>query len=70
MPELLEKLEIIDGADLILLDWDLPRMPGIDLLDELRRRGIELPVVFLTGYGSTEHEPDRCRPYIHGIRGG
>jgi two-component system response regulator ChvI len=54
--ELLEALEIIDGVDLILLDWNLPQMPGIDLLDELRRRGIELPVVFLTGYGASEHE--------------
>ena len=54
--ELLETIEIIDGVDLFLLDWVLPRMPGIDLLDELRRRGIESPVVFLTGYGSTEHE--------------
>ena len=40
-----------DGAetDLILLDWSLPSVSGIDLLPRLHRTGITLPVVFLTG---------------------
>ena len=37
-------------TDIILLDWDLPDVPGIVLLDELRQTGVTLPVVFLTGY--------------------
>ncbi len=47
--------EIID-ADLILLDWGLPRTSGIDLLTQLRRRGVNLPVVFLTGRPLVAHE--------------
>ena len=43
-------------ADIILLDWDLPEVSGIELLVELRYCGVNLPVVFLTGYGFTAHE--------------
>jgi two-component system response regulator ChvI len=49
----------LDGAadfDVILLDWSLPHTTGIDLLSELRRRGIDLPVVFLTGNGLASNE--------------
>jgi two-component system response regulator ChvI len=53
---LLGALEARAHADLILLDWKLPKTPGIDLLPQLRRRGINLPVVFLTGYAQSTHE--------------
>ena len=33
------------NADVIVLDWSLPATPGIDLLPQLRRRGVVLPVV-------------------------
>src|SRR5207249_10778861 len=36
-------------ADVVVLDWRLPTMSGIELLARLRREGIQLPVVFLTG---------------------
>ena len=49
---------VADGivADVIVLDWSLPTMSGIDLLPRLRREGIQLPVVFLTGRSSQSHE--------------
>jgi CheY-like chemotaxis protein len=43
-------------ADIILLDWDLPDVSGIELLVELRQCGVNLPVVFLTGYGFAAQE--------------
>jgi two-component system response regulator ChvI len=47
-----------DGADaeIIVLDWSLPTVSGIDLLPRLRRMGIALPVVFLTGRSQPAHE--------------
>jgi two-component system, OmpR family, response regulator ChvI len=36
-------------ADAIVLDWTMPAMPGLDLLKRLRDRGIQAPIVFLTG---------------------
>lgn len=36
------------AADLILLDWKMPRMTGIEVLRQLRAQGSQTPVVFLT----------------------
>lgn len=43
-------------AEIIVLDWSLPSISGIDLLPELRRNGIQLPVVFLTGRSQPVYE--------------
>jgi two-component system response regulator ChvI len=51
-----EGLALARDADIILLDWDLPGVSGIDLLVELRLCGVDLPVAFLTGYGFTDQE--------------
>ena len=40
-----------EGFDLVLLDVMLPRMNGFDVLRELRRRGVETPVIMLTARG-------------------
>ena len=49
---------VADGttADVIVLAWSLPVMSGIDLLPRLRREGIKLPVVVLTGRSSCSSE--------------
>jgi two-component system response regulator ChvI len=53
---LADGLAVSSEADIILLDWDLPDVSGIELLVELRQCGVNLPVVFLTGYGFTAQE--------------
>jgi len=53
---LLGCLDAAMEADVIVLDWALPKTLGIDLLLQLRRRGVRLPVVFLTGRALTENE--------------
>jgi two-component system response regulator ChvI len=53
---LLDCLDVAAEADLLILDWGLPDISGIDLLPRLRRRGVNLPVVFLTGDTLAEHE--------------
>lgn len=45
-------------ADIIVLDWNLPSIAGIDLLPKLRRAGIVLPVVFLTGRTQPAYEKE------------
>jgi two-component system response regulator ChvI len=52
----LEYLSSGGEGDVIVLDWNLPMVSGIDLLPKLRRRGIHLPIVFLTGQSSRTHE--------------
>jgi two-component system response regulator ChvI len=39
-------------ADVIVLDWYMPAMMGIDVLAHARRAGNWLPVVFLTGHST------------------
>jgi two-component system, OmpR family, response regulator ChvI len=53
---LLDSFDNAVEADVIILDWKLPKTSGIDLLGQLRRQGVNLPVVFLTGLASTVHE--------------
>jgi DNA-binding NtrC family response regulator len=51
--EALDKFESFQ-PDLILLDFQMPGMNGIDVLKEIRRRGNETPVVMITAYGTIE----------------
>jgi two-component system response regulator ChvI len=57
---LLGSLAIAVDADLAVLDWDLPKMPGIKLLAQLRQHGVNLPIVFLTGKVIAGDDHDRC----------
>jgi len=40
------------AADVIVLDWYMPAMMGIDVLTHVRRSGNWLPVIFLTGHST------------------
>jgi len=57
---LLGSLATAVDADLAVLDWDLPKMSGTKLLAELRRHGVHLPVVFLTGKVIAGDGNDEC----------
>lgn len=39
--------------DVVILDWDLPGIPGVSILKEFRDRGNATPVIMLTGKSST-----------------
>ena len=53
-----EALEVIasESPDLVLCDWNMPQMNGIDLLTALRANGRDVPFGFVTSEGS----PDMC----------
>jgi len=48
-----QALDLLDSRqpDAALLDIKMPGMDGFGLLENLRRRGLEIPVVILTGHG-------------------
>jgi len=46
----LDRLDI-SPPDAVLLDLKMPGMDGLGLMDNLRQRGISVPVVVLTGHG-------------------
>jgi two-component system chemotaxis response regulator CheY len=51
-----EALEAIraDEPDVVLSDWNMPNMNGIDLLRRLRAEGFATPFGFVTSEGSPE----------------
>lgn len=48
--------DALSAADLIVLDWALSGDSGLDLLRQLRRQGVNLPIVFLTRRSLTSNE--------------
>src|SRR5262249_12122518 len=48
--------EVAADVDVIVLDWRLPQISGIDLLTRLRQHGVHLPVVFLTSHIQVANE--------------
>jgi two-component system response regulator ChvI len=53
---LLAAVDAAATADVIILDWRLPKQPGIELLPKLRQAGVDSPVVILTGRPLTANE--------------
>lgn len=49
-----DALETIDDEDLdcVVSDYDMPRMDGIALLEQVSEEHPDLPFIMLTGYGS------------------
>lgn len=44
--------------DVIILDWQMPGMSGIEILKEFRARGGKTPVIMLTGKSEIEHKEE------------
>ena len=51
--EALEKVEKVP-VDLVLLDFRLPGMDGVQILEKIKQIRPELPVIMVTGYGGVE----------------
>ena len=52
----LAALDSLCSADLIVLDWGVPGNPGLELMQQLNRLGVDLPIVFLTHRSLTGNE--------------
>jgi two-component system, OmpR family, response regulator ChvI len=49
-------LEQGGNADVMLLDWRMPHLTGIEMLRRMRGRGIAIPVIFLTALSDDIYE--------------
>jgi DNA-binding NtrC family response regulator len=54
VPEALQTIAA-GGVDLILSDYRMPGITGLEFLAILRKEGFDIPVIMLTGHGSIEH---------------
>jgi len=50
-----------EGADLILADLKMPGMDGIELLSRTRLKGLDVPFVMMTAYGTVESAVDAMK---------
>lgn len=49
-----EAFDVASGHDLILSDWNMPNVTGIELLRKLRAAGNRTPFVFVTSESTAE----------------
>ncbi|MBN2654432.1 MAG: sigma-54-dependent Fis family transcriptional regulator [Nitrospirae bacterium] len=54
------KLNLLDYS-LILTDMKMPKMDGLEFLKEIRKRGLFVPVIVITGYGTVENAVDAMK---------
>src|SRR5919204_2327308 len=54
VPEALQVLAK-GGVDLVISDYRMPGLTGLELLELLQREGYDVPLIMLTGYASIEH---------------
>ncbi len=50
----LDRLAAGGAADVIILDWVMPGMSGLETLTEMRARGVAVPVLILTANGGVD----------------
>lgn len=48
------EMAIAQEPDLMIVDQQMPRLTGLELLEKLRERGIEIPAILATAHGSEE----------------
>jgi two-component system response regulator FlrC len=53
--------ENLADYDIVLSDMKMPRMSGLEFLREIRRRGIYVPVIIITGFGTVESAVDAMK---------
>ncbi len=51
--EALAAFKSADSFDLLLTDYTMPKMTGIDLISKIRQQGIDTPAILISGYNLT-----------------
>lgn len=66
-----EALDVLSERefDLIISDLRMPNIDGLEMMGELRRRGLDVPIIFLTAFGEVESYMDLMNlgafEYVH-----
>ena len=50
------QLKRAESVDLLVVDWDLPDLSGLDLLRRLRKHNFQQPVLMLTGHDEVDRK--------------
>lgn len=63
--DFLQAVDVNEGGCLVL-DIMLPGMDGLELQQELKKRGYSIPIIFITGHGDKEIETQVMNAGAHG----
>lgn len=55
------------GADLVLLDWKLPKADGLAVLRRIRKDRPDCPVIMMTAYGAEELDRRTRKLGVHAV---
>lgn len=55
-PDAIKYLGDGSDVDLVLLDWKMPEVSGLDVLRQLRKTSVNVPVIFLTALSDNVYE--------------
>jgi DNA-binding NtrC family response regulator len=55
------------SVDLLLIDYRMPELTGLDLISMLREEGHEIPAIIMTGFVETKERISATTPGITGI---
>ena len=50
------ELQVAETVDLLVVDWDLPDISGLELLRRLRKHNFQQPVLMLTGHDEVDRK--------------
>ena len=50
------QLQAAESVDLLVVDWDLPDLSGLELLQRLRKHNFRQPVLMLTGHDEVDRK--------------
>jgi DNA-binding NarL/FixJ family response regulator len=50
------QLQAAEPVDLLVVDWDLPDISGLELLRRLRKHKFQQPILMLTGHDEVDHK--------------
>jgi DNA-binding NarL/FixJ family response regulator len=50
------QLKATEPVDLLVVDWDLPDISGLELLRRLRKHKFQQPILMLTGHDEVDHK--------------
>lgn len=58
----LQMFDSADGFDLVLIDMMMPGMQGVEVMEKLRERQPDLPVILMSGYPDPSRDPTQWPP--------
>ena len=61
LQEILDHIKVSEKIDLLITDIQMPKLSGVDLIRELAKQNIDIPVLIITGYGDEEEYANAVR---------